>query len=112
MPTRGLQRGVFLLVPCNIAVELGLPEFDVGLWHRGCLATLVPMPEATVHEDDRVPLGKHDVGMSWQFRRMQTVAEPQSMEVSAHDHLRLRVLRPNPAHDLASLLWGNGVHYE
>ena len=112
MPPRCFQCSVFLLIPCNIAFELCLPERHIGLGHSRHLAALVPMPEAAVDEDDRVPLWEHDIGMSGQFGRMQMVAEAQSVEVSAYKHLRLRVLRPNPAHDLASLLWGDGVHYE
>ena len=110
MPACSLQRGVFLLVPCNIAVELVPPELHVGLGHCRRLAPFVPMPEAAVDKNDRVPLWKHDVGMPRQFGRMQTVAEPQCMQVTAHDHLRLRVLRPNPAHHLAALFWGKTIH--
>ena len=57
MPAGGFRRVVFLLVPCDISLELGLPELHVGLRHRSRLASLVPMPEATVHENDRVSLG-------------------------------------------------------
>ena len=103
---------MFLPVTCHVPVELGLLERHVGLGHCRRLASLMPMPEAAVHEDDRMPLWKHDVWMTWQFGGMETVAEPQGVKMAAHDHLRLRVLRPNPAHDLASLFWGDGVHYE
>lgn len=58
---------MFLFVPRNVSVELGLPELHVGLGHRRRLASLMPMPEASIDEDDRVPLGKHDVGMFGQF---------------------------------------------
>ena len=57
---------MLLPVPRNIAVELGLPESHIGLRHGCNLAALVPMPEAAVHEDDRVPLGQHDVGLPGQ----------------------------------------------
>lgn len=110
MPAYSLQRGVFLLIPGNIPVELGLPELHVGLWHCRRLAPLVSMPEASIDEDDRVSLWERDVGMPQQFGRMQTEANPQSVEEMAHDHLRLRVFRPNPAHHLATLFWGKGVH--
>ena len=83
----------------------------VGFWHRCRLATLIPMPKTPVDEDERVPLGKHDVGMSGQFWRMEAVAKPQGVEVAVHKHLRFRVLRPNPAHRVTALFWGNLVHY-
>ena len=68
------------------------------------------MPKASVHKDDRVPLGKCDVWMPGQFGRMETVAESQGMQMAMHDQLRLRVFRPDVAHHLAALLFGNGVH--
>ena len=57
-----------------------------------------------------MPLGKHNVGMPDQLWRLEAVGETQLVVVTGHDHLRLHVLRPNPAHDLASLFWGDGVH--
>ena len=110
MPASGLQRGVFRSVTFDISLEFGLPELHVGLWHSRNLTALVTMPEATVHEDDRVPLGKHNVGMAGKFGGMKAVAEPQSVEMTVHKHLRLRVLRPNPAHRVTALRWGDFVH--
>ena len=112
MPPVRFQSGVLLFVTGHIPFELGHPELNVGL-RRACrLAPLVPMPEAAVHEDDRMPLRKHDVGMAGQFGGLKAVAESQGVKVAAHKHLRLRVLRPNPAHDFAPLLWRYGVHQE
>lgn len=50
------------------------------------------MPEASIHEEDSMPLGEHNVRMSGQLGGMETVAESQSMEVAANDHFWLRVL--------------------
>ena len=112
VPASGLKSSVFLFIPCNVPLELGLPELHIGLRHSRDFAALVAMPEAAVHEDDRVPFGEHDVGMAGQFGGMKAVAESEGVEGVAHKHLRLRVLRPNPAHDFAPLLWRYGVHYE
>ena len=101
---------MLLLVPRDIAVEFRLPECHVGLRHRRRLAALVAVPEAAVHEDDRVPLGQHDVGVARQFGRMEAEAEAQGMQMASHDHLGLRVLRPNVAHHLAALLWSDCIH--
>jgi len=64
MPASRLQRGMFLLVPCHIPLEFLPPELHVGFGHRGRLAPFVTVPEASIDEDDRVPLGEHDVGMT------------------------------------------------
>ena len=110
MPPVRFQSGMFLFVAGHIPLELGRPELHVGL-RRGCrLAPLMPMPEAAVHEDDRVPLWKHDVRMSWQFGRMEAEAESQSMKMASHDHFGFCVLRPNPAHRVTALFWSYLVH--
>ena len=109
-PSRFFQFSMLLPVTRHIPLELRRPELHVGLRHCGYFATLVTMPEAAVNEDDRVPLGQHDVWMSGQFGGMEAVAESQGMQMAAHKHLRLRVLRPNPAHRVAALLWGYFVH--
>ena len=57
MPASRFQRGMLLPITRHIPLELGVPELHVGLRGARCLAALVPMPEAAVHEDDRVPLG-------------------------------------------------------
>ena len=103
MPSRRRQRGVLLLVPRYVPLELCLPELHVRLWRRRRLASFVAMPEAAVHKDDRVPLWKHDIGMSRQFGGMKTVTEAQRVQMTMHKHLRLRVLRLDMAHLLALL---------
>ena len=83
---------MLLFVTRHIPIELSVPELHIGI-RRACrLASLVAMPEASVHEDDRVPLGQHDVWVSGQFGGMKAVAESQGVKMAAHKHLRLRVL--------------------
>ena len=48
-----------------ISSELLGPELSVGLGSRGRLASLVPMPETSMDEDDRPVLGQDDVRLSW-----------------------------------------------
>ena len=103
-PASGLQCNVFISVAGNVPVELGLPELHVGLGLVARPALLVPMPETSVDEGDRVPFWEHDVGMPGQFGRMQIVADLQCMQVMAYDHFQLCVLRPNSPHVCASLL--------
>lgn len=95
---------MLLSVTRHIPLELGVPELHVGLRRAGRLASLVTMPEVAVYKNDRVPLWKHDVGMPRQFGGMKAEAEPQCMQMTSHNHLRLRVLRPNLAHRVTALL--------
>ena len=109
-PSCGFQIGVFLLVTGDIAFEFLGPKFDVGFGHCCDFAAFVAMPEASVDENDGMPFWKDDVGMTRQFRGMQSVSEAQRMEVVAHDNLRLRVFRADFAHGGAALFWREGVH--
>lgn len=50
-----------------IAVELGVPELRVGGRPLHALGTVVPMPEASVNEEDRSSAGENQVGPSGQI---------------------------------------------
>ncbi len=49
---------------------------------------VMPMPEATVNEDNRPVLGKDQVGLSGEPLRMQPVAQPGRMESLADQQFR------------------------
>lgn len=64
VPPHGLQQFLVALVPLAVALNLFLPELGVG---RGApLVAVMPVPEASVHQDDRPPFPHHDVGASRQ----------------------------------------------
>ena len=109
-PTGGLQGRLFLFIAGDIAVEFRRPKFDVGFRHGRDFAAFMAMPEASVDENDGVPFWENDVGVPWQFGRMNAVTKTQRMEVMAHDNFRLRVLRADFAHGGATLFWCEGVH--
>jgi hypothetical protein len=48
-------------IPSNVRRELCLPELRASRWAGGITASIMAMPEAAVHEDDCVMLGKHEV---------------------------------------------------
>jgi len=101
---------MFFYVPCNVAGELRLPEVNVALGRRRHLASFVPMPETSVHEDDSVPFGQDNVRMPRQLGIMQPISEAKSMQMMTHEHLRFRVLRADATHRVTALLWRNLVH--
>lgn len=72
-------------VPCrkvalNIAVELALPEFDVGFWHVCNLAPLVPMPKATMDENCDLMLAEDDVRLAREVLGMEAVTKAKRMQ--------------------------------
>ena len=110
MPAGLLQRGLLFFIALDVALEFLRPEFHVGFRHGGDFAAFMAMPEAAVDENHRMPFGQNDIGMSGQFRRMETVAEAQHMQMMTHNQFRLRVLRPDFAHGFAALFWRDGIH--
>lgn len=68
------------------------------------------VPETAIYKDDRTILAHHDVWMSRQSRMVQSVPEPMSKEIFAHDKLRLRALAVYGCHTTAALFLCHLVH--
>ena len=51
-PSKGFQLGLVTDIAGNIALNLRFPKLDIGLWQPEILATLVPMPEASIDKND------------------------------------------------------------
>lgn len=57
LPAQRLQRDAVFRIPGAVAGDLGRPELRVRLRNAVRLASLMSVPEATVHEDHCVVLG-------------------------------------------------------
>src|SRR3546814_8110894 len=99
-------------VTIHISAELNLPIVCVGLRHTSEAATVMLVPEATVHEDGFTLAYKDEVGPSRQILPVKPVAVAEPMCQSPNDQLGRSVRAPNPTHVLASLRWGDSLrHY-
>jgi len=96
-------RKLFLhaLITAHVAVELFLPERSVVGWCGSVAATFVPVPEATVHENNSTVPRKDQVRFSGQFS-LQSVTQASAVQVFSYDQLRLGVLAPDAGHHSAS----------
>lgn len=56
------------------------------------------MPEAAIHKDNSVPLGKDYIGSTRQFPIVQSIAQAEGKEPFPKDQLRLCVLPPDSGH--------------
>jgi hypothetical protein len=63
-----------------------------------------------MYRNDFTPAWENQVGVSRQAPVVQPVSESHPVNEGPDQQFRLRVLRPNPAHPLASLGGGQGVH--
>ena len=61
------------------------------------------MPEATMHENDRVVARQDDIWFTWQVIAMQTEAEPMGVQITPDDELGFGVAAPHLAHDPGAL---------
>ena len=96
-PSLRLQLAPDLLVPFLIPSNLRCPEVGVGLGHRVELAAFVPVPEATVDEDDSAVPGKDDVWCPRQTFIVDTVTEPKTPEsVAQFQRMLDTVININP----------------
>ena len=74
-PAEFPERGLMEFVARGVAVEFGQPPFTAVGRRRAVLATLMPMPEAAVNEDDGSVPRQNDVRPAGQFSAMQTKAK-------------------------------------
>lgn len=56
------------------------------------------VPEAAVHEDDRLMLRKDQIRPTWNALDVQSIPEATRMEAAPQHHFRLGVLAPDPGH--------------
>ena len=60
-----------LAVVRDVPRELVDPEFPVALGGGGVLAALVPVPEASVQENNSAIFGQYDVRLAWEVRTVE-----------------------------------------
>jgi hypothetical protein len=53
-------------IPCFVPLYLSAPIFHIRLWQHKSIASLMAVPEATVHEYHRPVPSQHDVWSPWQ----------------------------------------------
>ena len=90
----------------NLAAHRTLNLFAPLVFWRGAWSEvhIVTMPEATIHKDTCPILPQHQVRMPRQPLVVQPITKSSLPQPSPHNHLRLRVLRPNSRHVIMSLL--------
>ncbi len=66
-PSKGFQHSFVPDIASDIAFNLFLPELDIGLWQPEILASLMTMPEATIHKNCRLILWQDNIRMPGSF---------------------------------------------
>lgn len=73
------------------------------------MTALLTMPEAPVHEDHLPARPEHKVWRTGQVAPVQPVPVAHSMHEAPHSRLGTGALAPDAGHELAALLWGEGI---
>jgi hypothetical protein len=107
-PVELVESGQDLCIVCPISRDLPPPEVHIRRRPPEHLA-LVPMPQASVDENDCTVLGKSQVRASRQIPTVQSVAEAACEQSSSNDLLRFCVLAANSRHAVTSLFCGEDV---
>lgn len=74
--------------------------------------TCVSVPPAPVNHDGLSPLGHDDVGATWEFGRVNAVADADGADSLPHGQFGGGVLRLHRRHDLRTLGFGDPVSHK
>ena len=109
MPAETAQLDAFFDIALFVAFYFLLPELAIALGQHEVLTAFVPVPEASVNEDDGAVLAQHYVGGAGQALDIYAVAVAVGMQVAAHNQLGLGVLALDARHAPVPLLCGHSV---
>ena len=79
-PAKFTERLDDLSITNNIPIEFFCPKLHVALWNRSYLASRMPVPEASMDEDNCLVARQDYVWLSWKSRASQSIPQPQPME--------------------------------
>ncbi len=109
MPAHGCQSLLHFLVALLIALYLASPKVDTCLGEAKS-ATIMAMPEATIHKDTGAVFSQHNVGMTRQPTKIDPISKSLAPQVMSHKDFRPRTIRSYRSHDSCSLFLGKVVH--
>lgn len=111
LPAKPAKLSAISSISCLVARQLPLPE--LGPCGRLDLAVFASMavPETSVDENHLPPAGENQVRASGEIVPMHPVPITQGVYQPPDDHLRVRVLAPNPGHAVLPLLRRENVHH-
>lgn len=103
-PDRGYPPAIFQkysdipFVSLDVGRELRSPEIRTGCWRCREATVSVAVPEASMHENDSLVLGKDKVRFAGQFCSVEPVTEAPCMQRAPQEQFRLGILASNARH--------------
>jgi hypothetical protein len=97
-----------LLVSFDILSKFFIPLFAILFRIGRISASLVSVPETTVHKYQQLVLGHDDVRPARQLSIMQSVAKSIRVQIASHLQLRLGIFPPDTRHHAGA---GSAIDY-
>lgn len=97
-PPRPAQRRLAANVALDVARDLRPPVGRICFRVHVAAAAVVPVPKASVHEDNLLPGGEDEIGLAGEILPVEPVAISHAVDETAHHELRLSVFRPDRPH--------------
>lgn len=102
VPVPGLarERPIVPTIAQLVPLEFRFPKFEPCLGHSRQPAAGVPVPKTSVNKNNLVPGSKYQIWTARQILLVEAIAVAEGKHEFADKHLRARVLRAHPRHDL------------
>lgn len=112
LPAGGPQCQYMLIVASSVSADFRQPVSAVRLRFAPAVsASRAPMPEAAVNKHANPLADKNQIRLSGQGRDVKAVSQSSSVQVSADEKFRLRVLALNPRHHCGPLRLAQGIRH-
>ena len=110
VPTHLCQLPLLFAVALHVSIYLLPPKIGVGLRKLKIFASFVAVPKAAVDKNAGAVLPQHQVGMTWEARVVETVAETKRPKPPPHNQFRARVFAADCRHVRVALGLRENIH--
>jgi len=98
-------------VPGLVRLKFLFPEIYSTFRHPGKSASLVPVPETSIDENNLSASTEHYIWFAREVFAMKSVAVSKTMDKASNQHLRAGVLAMDSAHYFAAFFLAKCVHF-
>ncbi len=102
VPPLRTKSSLVRLVSGHVRSEFRAPKILPRLWKVGFPATLMPMPEAPVNEDDLHMARQHEIGTSRKISAMESETKLERVDGSPYCQFRFRITLAHSSHQCGS----------
>ena len=109
MPSHFCQPMQHLMVSLPVSPDFILPELGIRFRNHVILASLMSMPEASIHQNAGAILPQHNIRFSRQPWMIEPIPESPSPQELPDKDLRFGILAPDCRHIIVALFYGHFI---